>query len=70
MLVRTMAAELRPDGFTCVLIDPGWVQTDMGGRGAPTPPEKSVESMLHALDRLSPSDSGRFLTSRGRDAAW
>ena len=70
MLVRTMAAELRPDGFTCVLIDPGWVQTDMGGRGAPTPPEKSVESMLHAFDRLSPSDSGRFLTSRGRDAAW
>lgn len=70
MLVRTMAAELRPDGFICVLIDPGWVQTDMGGRGAPTPPEKSVEGMLQTLDRLKPSDSGRFLTSRGRDAAW
>ena len=70
MLVRTMAAELRPDGFTCVLIDPGWVRTDMGGRDAPTPPEKSVESMLATLDGLRPKDSGRFINSRGRDAAW
>ncbi|MFN2387847.1 MAG: SDR family oxidoreductase [Thermoanaerobaculia bacterium] len=70
MLIRTTAAELRPDGFTCVLIDPGWVRTDMGGPDAPTPPEKSVESMLATLGGLRPKDSGRFLTARGRDAAW
>jgi NAD(P)-dependent dehydrogenase (short-subunit alcohol dehydrogenase family) len=70
MLVRTMAAELRPDGFTCVLIDPGWVRTDMGGRDAPTTPEQSVGNMLATLDGLRLKDSGRFLTARGRDAAW
>ncbi len=31
MFTRSLAAELRDDGFTCVVISPGWVQTDMGG---------------------------------------
>jgi NAD(P)-dependent dehydrogenase (short-subunit alcohol dehydrogenase family) len=70
MLVRTMAAELREDGFTCVLIDPGWVRTDMGGPHAPTPLDASVARMLQILDRLTPADTGRFLDSRGRDVPW
>ena len=70
MIFRTLAAELAAEGFTCVVIDPGWVRTDMGGRGAPTPPEASVAAMLKTLDRLTPADSGRFLSARGKDAAW
>ena len=70
MFIRTMAAELRPEGFICVLMDPGWVRTDMGGAGAPTTPQESAGRMLKTMDRLSPSDTGRFLTSRGRDEPW
>ena len=70
MFVRTAAAELSHDRFTCVLIDPGWVRTAMGGSEAPLTPEESVEAMLRVIDRLRPSDSGRFLDRRGRDVPW
>jgi len=70
MFVRTLAQELRREGFICVLLDPGWVKTDMGGLGAPTPPEQSVRAMLKVMDRLSPSESGRFFNSRGKEVSW
>jgi NAD(P)-dependent dehydrogenase (short-subunit alcohol dehydrogenase family) len=70
MLLRTMAAELRREGFLCVLIDPGWVRTDMGGPSAPTPVDRSVARILQVLDGLTPGDTGRFFDSRGRDAVW
>ena len=69
-LFRTMAAELRSRGFTCVVISPGWVQTDMGGKGATLTPEESVRSMLRVLDRLTPADTGQFFDHRGRRVAW
>jgi NAD(P)-dependent dehydrogenase (short-subunit alcohol dehydrogenase family) len=34
-LTRLLAAELRPQGTLVNAISPGWVATDMGGRGAP-----------------------------------
>ena len=70
MYVRSAASELAREKFVCVLIDPGWVKTDMGGPGAPLTPEESVEAMLKSIERLSPSDSGRFIDRRGRDVPW
>jgi hypothetical protein len=46
------------------------VKTDMGGPGAPLTPEESVEAMLRSIERLGPSDSGRFIDRRGRDVPW
>ncbi len=70
MFVRTLAQELRPEGFICVLLDPGWVKTNMGGPGAPTPPEQSVRGMLKVMDGLSRSETGRFFSSRGKEVRW
>jgi NAD(P)-dependent dehydrogenase (short-subunit alcohol dehydrogenase family) len=69
-LVRTIAAELSGEKFICAAISPGWVRTDMGGSGAPLSPEESVRSMLHVVDRLRPSDNGRFLDRGGKDVPW
>jgi NAD(P)-dependent dehydrogenase (short-subunit alcohol dehydrogenase family) len=69
-LFRTMAAELRTQGFICVLLSPGWVQTDMGGSGATLRPRESVAAMLQILDRLRPEDNGQFFDHKGRRAAW
>jgi hypothetical protein len=38
--------------------------------GAPLTPAVSIETMLRVIDRLRPSDSGRFLDRRGRDVPW
>jgi NAD(P)-dependent dehydrogenase (short-subunit alcohol dehydrogenase family) len=69
-LFRTLAAELRTQGFICALISPGWVQTDMGGSGATLTPRESVAAMLRVLDSLAPDDNGQFFDHRGRRVAW
>lgn len=70
MLSRTLAAELAPERFICVVISPGWVKTDMGGAAATLSPQESVRSMLRVIDRLTPQDSGGFFDHRGREVPW
>ena len=42
----------------------------MGGAGASLSPDDSVAAMLEIIDRLKPSDTGRFLDHRGKDVPW
>jgi NAD(P)-dependent dehydrogenase (short-subunit alcohol dehydrogenase family) len=69
-LLRTIAAELAAEKFTCVAISPGWVRTDMGGPGASLSPEESVASMLAVIGRLRLSDNSRFLDREGKEVPW
>jgi NAD(P)-dependent dehydrogenase (short-subunit alcohol dehydrogenase family) len=69
-LLRTLALELQPEGFTIVAVSPGWVRTDMGGPRATLSAAESVEGMLGVIDRLTPADSNRFLDYRGQSLAW
>jgi NAD(P)-dependent dehydrogenase (short-subunit alcohol dehydrogenase family) len=58
-------------GATMVAMSPGWVQTDMGGPGAPLTVEQSVASMRRAIAALQPRDSGAFLDHDGsRFEGW
>ena len=57
-----------PDA-TLITIDPGWVQTDMGGDGAPLTVQDSVRGMRSTLDGVTPADKGRLLHHDGRRAA-
>jgi NAD(P)-dependent dehydrogenase (short-subunit alcohol dehydrogenase family) len=70
MLMRSLAGETRSLGVTTVLLDPGWVRTDMGGPRAPLSVEESVAGLLTVIDGLKPGDNGRFLTWQGREQAW
>jgi len=69
-LLRTIAAELAAEKFTCVAISPGWVRTDMGGPGASLSPEESVAAMLTVIGRLRLSDNSRFLDREGKEVPW
>ncbi len=56
--------------LTLVTMNPGWVQTDMGGAGAPTSVTDSVAGMLEVMSKLGLADSGSFQSYNGRKMAW
>lgn len=70
MLTKTMSVELEPRGVAAVCVHPGWVETDMGGRGAHLKPEESAGHIVATTDGLTLSDSGRFMGYSGDDLGW
>lgn len=55
-----IADELASDGITCVLINPGWVQTGLGGKNAPHAAADSAARIVAILEAASPADAGRL----------
>jgi NAD(P)-dependent dehydrogenase (short-subunit alcohol dehydrogenase family) len=70
MFMRTLAAELRDDGFICIAMSPGWVQTDMGGPNAQLTPKQSITGMRKVIDGLTPQSSGKFWNHDGQEVPW
>jgi len=70
MAMRTAAIDLRARGISCVVINPGWVKTDMGGPNAKLTPEQSITAMRRVISELGPDDSGRFYNYDGREYPW
>lgn len=68
--VRSLSLDLEARGIVCVLLSPGWVRTDMGGRGATIEPKASIGGMRTVIARLTPSDNGRFLGFDGSEIPW
>lgn len=67
---REREPEWRAAGVTSVLFHPGWVATDMGGRGASVSIDESVTGMRRVIAGLAPADSGKFLTWTGAEHPW
>src|SRR4029450_2917589 len=70
MVMRSLAMDLAPRGITCVVINPGWVQTDMGGSHATLTPAESVARLRRLIETLGQAQSGRFFNYDGREYAW
>ena len=69
MVMRSLAIDLASRGITCVVVNPGWVQTDMGGPNANLTPAESVTRLRHLIENLGPTHSGRFFNHDGREYA-
>src|SRR5690554_2164842 len=67
---RSLAIDLKPEGFIAFVMHPGWVQTDMGGQNALITPETSVSNLLGRIDGASAANSGEFLEWDGGCVLW
>ena len=70
MVMRSAAIDLAPRGIACVLVNPGWVRTDMGGPGAPLTPGESVSALKRLIATLGLAQSGKFFNYDGREYPW
>ena len=68
-LVRVWAPELAGQGIVINAVCPGWVRTDMGGRGAPRSVEKGAASIVWAATRAGGEITGGFFRD-GRRIDW
>ena len=70
MVMRSLATDLAPRDITCVVVNPGWVLTDMGGPHAKMTPAESVKKLRDLIETLGPTQSGKFFNHNGREYAW
>jgi NAD(P)-dependent dehydrogenase (short-subunit alcohol dehydrogenase family) len=70
MFNKSLSIDLRDEGFTCVVFNPGWVKTDMGGANSKLTPAESVNGMWSVLQKLSPPDTGKFFHYDGKELPW
>ncbi|MDH5300393.1 MAG: SDR family oxidoreductase [Gammaproteobacteria bacterium] len=70
MIMKSMAIDLAPQGFTCVNLHPGWVKTEMGGPHAEITTAQSVKAMFDILDNVTHADNGKYYDIDGSLIPW
>lgn len=70
MVVKGLSLDLAARGITCIVMNPGWVRTDMGGTGGKLAPEESIAAMRKVIAGLRPADTGKFFNYDGKTYPW
>ena len=71
MMNRAFANDVKPLGITSVVVNPGWVQTDMGGAKAALSPQESISSMIKSVvNKVGLEQSGEFFNYDGAVHPW
>ena len=70
MYMRSLAAEIGHLGLVSVLVDPGWMRTEMGGEHATQEPADSARGIIRLAEQLHTEENGSFLTWQGQAVPW
>jgi NAD(P)-dependent dehydrogenase (short-subunit alcohol dehydrogenase family) len=69
-LMRSFAARHVDDPRTLLLVDPGWVQTELGGEGAPLSVAESVSGVVDTITSRQGEGGLRFVDHQNRTVPW
>jgi hypothetical protein len=57
-------------GLISVLVDPGWMRTEMGGEHATQEPADSAQGIIRLAEQLHAEENGSFVTWQGQAVPW
>ena len=69
-LMRSFAARHAGDPHTLLLMAPGWVQTELGGPGAPLTVEESIPRVVDTIEKHSGEGGLQYLDYQGQTVRW
>ena len=67
---KSLAFDLKTEGISVLVLHPGWVRTDSGGKGADLEVGFSVKCMREVIASFSLPQSGAFKDYSGREIGW
>ncbi|WP_010522710.1 SDR family oxidoreductase [Aquimarina agarivorans] len=70
ILTKKLASKLYTRGIIVTAINPGWVQTDMGGPDATSTIDEAIEQMTSTINTLTIKDTGTFISLTGEILPW
>ena len=53
-----------------MLVDPGWMRTEMGGDHATQEPADSARGIIRLAEQLHAEENGSFVTWQGQPVPW
>lgn len=70
MAMKSLSIDLRDRDISVIVLHPGWVQTDMGGKQAQISANASVAQLRAILDGAGLAESGSFFDRDGSIIPW